>query len=98
MLKEIAGVDGVSKRWLKRLRTEIKGAEWWQTGRDLWESKSGIITEVLSNTVARDTKEQELPAIALTCILCRDPGISYGQKPRPQYLPDFLDMQGMPPR
>ncbi len=33
---------GVSKRWLKYLRSKIRSAEWWQTGSDLWESKSGI--------------------------------------------------------
>lgn len=31
MLKGYAEA-GVSKRWLKRLRKKIKGAEWWQTG------------------------------------------------------------------
>jgi len=61
----------------------------------LWEAKSGFITEVLGNSVPRATKEQ---AVARSCILCSDPRISYGQQPRPEYLPDFIDMLGLPPR
>jgi len=98
MLREIAAVNGVSKRWLKRLRNKIKGAEWWQTGRDLWEAKSGIVTEVLGNSVLRDSQEQDLSAVASTCILCSDPLISYGQRPRPEYRPDPMDMIGIPRR
>jgi len=94
MLREYVA-DGVSKSWLKRLRAKIKGAEWWQTGRDLWQAQSGIITEVLGNSVPRETKEQETSAFA--CILCGDPGIGYGQRPQP-HLPDRMDMLGMPER
>jgi hypothetical protein len=95
MLKEYVAA-GVSQRWLKRLRTKIKGTEWWQTGRDLSKAQSGLITEVLGNSVPRDTKEQESPTVA--CVLCSDPLISYGERPRPEYIPDPIDMLGMPPR
>ena len=59
MLKEFEAVDGISKRWLRRLRANIKRADWWQTGNDLWEAKSGIITNVVGNSVPRDTEEQK---------------------------------------
>ena len=46
---------GVSKKWLARLRRRISGgSDYWQTGRDLWESKSGIITEPIENLRRRD--------------------------------------------
>jgi ATP-dependent protease ClpP protease subunit len=40
---------GVSRKWMARLRRLIKDGDYWQTGRDLWESKSGIITEPIEN-------------------------------------------------
>ena len=40
---------GVSKRWLAHLRRMIKKGDYWQIGRDLWESKSGVITEPIEN-------------------------------------------------
>lgn len=40
---------GVSKAWLRNVRVRIKNAGWWQTGRDLWESKSGIMTNTIGN-------------------------------------------------
>jgi hypothetical protein len=44
--------SGVSKRWLALLRRLIRGgSDYWQTGRELWESKSGIITTPLENVV-----------------------------------------------
>lgn len=49
---------GVSKRWLTHLRRMIKQGDYWQTGRDLWESKSGIITEPIENL--RPRKEQRM--------------------------------------
>ncbi len=71
MLKVYAAA-GVSKRWLKRLHKKIKGADWWQTGRDLWEAKSGIITEVIGNSVPRGELEEQHFAPAVVCgALCR---------------------------
>ncbi len=35
---------GVSKRWLKKVRAKIGSGDYWQTGRDLWESRSGVLT------------------------------------------------------
>jgi hypothetical protein len=37
-----------SKRWLKACAQDGR-PDYWQTGRDLWESKSGIITDPLGN-------------------------------------------------
>lgn len=71
MLKSYAEA-GVSKRWLKRLRAKIKGAELWQTGRDLWEAKSGLFTEVMGNSVPRVEVEEQHFAPAVICgALCR---------------------------
>jgi hypothetical protein len=51
---------GVSKKWLARLRRRINGGnDYWQTGRDLWESKSGVITEPIENLRRRD-KDQRM--------------------------------------
>lgn len=92
MLAQYVAV-GVSRRWLERMRKEIKGANWWQTGRDLWVDQSGIITEVMGNSMPRDTSERP---VETTCVLCSDPRVSYGQRPAPEYLPDPMDMQGIP--
>ena len=71
MLKAYAAA-GVSKRCLKRLRTKIKGAEWWQTGRELWEAKSGIFTNVIGNSAPRAKEEEQHFAPAVICgALCR---------------------------
>jgi hypothetical protein len=71
MLKAYAEA-GVSKRWLKRLRAKIRGAEWWQTGRDLWEAKSGIITDVIGNSVPRAKEQEQHFAPVVTCgAFCR---------------------------
>lgn len=45
------------------------------------------------NSVPRETREQDTP-IALSCIVCSDPRIAWGQRPRPEFLPDFIDMLG----
>ena len=71
-LKEYYEPAGVSKRWLKRLRSHILFGEWWQTGRDLWEEKSGIITEVLSNSYPNAGEERQHLSPAVICgTFCR---------------------------
>lgn len=47
---------GVSEQWLKRLYIVIPHANYWQTGQNLWEDKSGIITYPLDNLVPRNTE------------------------------------------
>ena len=49
---------GVSEVWLNRLRVMVQHADYWQTGENLWEDKSGIITDPLDNHVARGTEQQ----------------------------------------
>ena len=85
MLKEFEAVDGISKRWLRRLRAKIKRADWWQTGNDLWEAKSGIITNVAGNSVPRDTEEQKsLGAGDLSpCVFCSDASIFFRREAAP---------------
>jgi hypothetical protein len=41
---------GVSRKWLKRMRRIIfNNGGYWQTGRDLWNSRSGIIIEPIAD-------------------------------------------------
>jgi hypothetical protein len=54
VIKDYFEPAGVSKRWLKKVRAKIKSGDYWQTGRDLWESKSGVFTVQLQNLEKRD--------------------------------------------
>ena len=45
--------SGVSEAWLNRLRIMVQQSDYWQTGENLWESKSGIITEPIANHLPR---------------------------------------------
>jgi hypothetical protein len=47
---------GVSEAWLKRLYLLIPHSDYWQTGQNLWEDKSGIITHPLDNLVPNYTE------------------------------------------
>ena len=47
---------GVSEAWLNQLRVRIQHSDYWQTGQNLWESKSGIITDPIDNHVPRRTE------------------------------------------
>jgi hypothetical protein len=47
---------GVSEAWLKRLYLFIPHSDYWQTGQNLWEDKSGIITHPIDNLVPRGTE------------------------------------------
>ena len=49
---------GVAEAWLNRLRMMVQHADYWQTGENLWEDKSGILTDPLDNHVARGTEQQ----------------------------------------
>jgi ATP-dependent protease ClpP protease subunit len=49
-LEQYYAPAGVSRSWLSRLREIIERNDgYWQTGADLWEEKSGIITETIGN-------------------------------------------------
>jgi hypothetical protein len=47
---------GVSEKWLNRLRLLIQHSDYWQTGQNLWDDKSGIITDPIGNLVPRRTE------------------------------------------
>ena len=49
---------GVSETWLGHLRIMVQHSDYWQTGENLWEDKSGIITDPLDNLVPRDVMQQ----------------------------------------
>ena len=44
---------GISKAWLTDLKAQWNNTKYWQTGGDLVQSKSGLITKTLGNRVAR---------------------------------------------
>jgi predicted small integral membrane protein len=50
---------GVAEAWLKRLYLLIPHSDYWQTGQNLWEDKSGIITHPLDNLVPRGTERRK---------------------------------------
>lgn len=50
--------SGVSKDWLERMRPLIQHADYWQTGQNLWEDKSGIITHPIDNLTPRGTERR----------------------------------------
>ena len=52
---------GLSEDWLQYLRRTLRTHDLWQSGRDLWESKSGILTERLDNAAPREDGPIELP-------------------------------------
>lgn len=47
---------GVSEAWLNQLRIMVQHSNYWQTGQNLWESKSGIITDPIDNHLPRATE------------------------------------------
>jgi len=47
---------GVSEAWLNQLRIMVQQSNYWQTGQNLWESKSGIITDPIENHLPRRTE------------------------------------------
>ena len=52
---------GVSRDWIQFLRRTLRTHDLWQSGRDLWETKSGILTETLENLAPREDGPIELP-------------------------------------
>jgi hypothetical protein len=48
---------GVSEAWLNQLRMRVQHANYWQTGENLWEEKSGIITHPIENLQPRGSEE-----------------------------------------
>ena len=58
---------GVSKRWLRRMRQKIKTGDYWQTGQNLWDSKSGIVTRPLGNLQQRDREDRKYLMPGVVC-------------------------------
>jgi len=50
---------GVSETWLNQMRLMVQNSNYWQTGQNLWESKSGIITDPIENHMPRATERQK---------------------------------------
>ena len=71
MITRYFGPAGVDPDWILQLRRTLNKDDLWQTGRDLWESKSGILTETLDNIQPREEGPIDL-APALACgSVCR---------------------------
>ena len=61
----------VSNDWLQFLRRTLRTHDLWQSGRDLWESKSGVLTETLDNLEPRDDGPIDLPPEVACGLSCR---------------------------
>ena len=57
---------GVSPDWILYMRRTLRSHDLWQTGRDLWDSRSGTFTETLDNLEPREEGPVDLPP-ALAC-------------------------------
>jgi ATP-dependent protease ClpP protease subunit len=63
---------GVSRPWLAQLKTIIETNDgYWQTGRDLWERKSGIITETIGDIAPFDSGTTHLAPAPGCSVMCR---------------------------
>lgn len=63
---------GVSRPWLAQLKTIIENNDgFWQTGRDLWERKSGIITETIGDVAPFDRGSTHLAPAPGCSAMCR---------------------------
>ena len=49
---------GVSEVWLNRLRLIVQHADYWQTGQNLVDDKSGVITHPIDNLEPNGTEQQ----------------------------------------
>jgi hypothetical protein len=71
-LKQYYASAGVSHDWLSGLKAIIEnGAGYWQTGRDLWGDKSGIITETIGDIQAPDAKPIYVAPAPACTTMCR---------------------------
>jgi hypothetical protein len=71
-LEQYYASAGVSRGWLSGLKDIIEnGAGYWQTGRDLWGNKSGIITETISDVQAPDMSPIYVAPAPACTTMCR---------------------------
>lgn len=61
----------VTDGWLEYLRRTLRTHDLWQSGRDLWESKSNVLTETLDNLQPREDGPIDLPENLACGVLCR---------------------------
>lgn len=62
---------GLSEDWLQYLRRTLRRHDLWQSGRDLWESKSGVLTETIDNLAPREDGPVDLPTGTICGVHCR---------------------------
>jgi len=62
---------GLSEDWLRYLRRTLSTHDLWQSGRDLWESKSGVLTETIDNLEPRNDGTIDLPSETGCNLKCR---------------------------
>jgi hypothetical protein len=63
---------GVSREWLDKLRNVIENTSgYWQTGRDLWESKSGMITETIGDVLLQEDRTIYIAPAPGCTAMCR---------------------------
>ena len=62
---------GLSEDWLQYLRRTLRTHDLWQSGRDLWDSKSGVLTETLDNLAPREDGTIDLPNGTACGVVCR---------------------------
>ncbi len=63
---------GVSREWLRRLRNVIENTNgYWQTGRDLWEAKSGLVTETIGDVLLREDRTIYIAPAPGCTAMCR---------------------------
>jgi len=71
LLRRYFSGAGLSEDWLRYLRRTLRTHDLWQSGRDLWESKSGVITETLDNLEPREDGAIDLPNGTVCSFRCR---------------------------
>lgn len=71
-LEQYYAPAGVSRSWLVRLEDVIeKNDGYWQTGADLWDDKTGIITETIGNMQPQDNRPIYLAPAPGCTAMCR---------------------------
>lgn len=63
---------GVSRPWLDQLRKIIENSSgYWQTGRDLWDSKSGMLTETIGDILYKEDRTIYIAPAPGCTAMCR---------------------------
>lgn len=63
---------GVSRQWLSHLKDVIeRSGGYWQSGRDLWDAKAGIVTETIGDIQPQDDRPIYLAPAPGCTAMCR---------------------------